>query len=467
MLCLRFWIESSLQDHVLRYRKYKFILAVKKLIFKTDYSFTLKFLKHTDVLTYRCNVSVTGRTDANSLENGTYSRLNLERNDRDAITKTRLEDCYKIYSFLNFCTRHMLHEEHYIKLQKNIDNEIIEIMPDMKQAFTRKAYDHHCDVNGCGTVLIFDADQKLTRKKCASKVGCKVMTVGDSNFKLEAKTGCIESPMQTSKLCKLCYEVYAEKTDCQELFLVDNIVDSKVDKKSKQKMYLVKWQGYSSNDNTWEPADNIPSILIEHYLKFGRCNISGDILCRKVINGTRMVEVKWNLDKSYDCTDNTWISCNSIDLIDESEVDETVKCNTSKTKKDFMQGLQEYWLAVTGHVAQNIDYFSEINCLVYDDACHLKKFINKRFPEQRISALTMKCDRVHFKNHTDDWCKENCNPNTEKLLENVNTEKMEQLFSWLSSYSYMVRYMKQSTYSFFILDMLDKHNFVIDGVDPF
>lgn len=59
--------------------------------------------------------------------------------------------------------------------------------------------DLHCDVNGCGTVLIFDADQKLTRKKCSSKVGCKIMTVGDSNFKFEAKTGCIESPMQTSK----------------------------------------------------------------------------------------------------------------------------------------------------------------------------------------------------------------------------------------------------------------------------
>ncbi|CAG2254159.1 unnamed protein product [Mytilus edulis] len=59
---------------------------------------------------------------------------------------------------------------------------------------------HHCDDNCCGTVLIFDADQKLTRKKCSSKVGCKILTVEDSNFKLEAKTGSIESPMQTSKM---------------------------------------------------------------------------------------------------------------------------------------------------------------------------------------------------------------------------------------------------------------------------
>ena len=104
---------------------------------------------------------------------------------------------------------------------------------------------------------------------------------------------------------------------------------------------------------------------------------------------------------------------------------------------------------------------------MYDDACHLKKFVDKRFSSEKISSVKLKCDRVHFKNHTDEWCLSNCDPNSEPLLENVNTEKMEQLFSWLSSFSYMVRYMKQTTYSFFLLDMLDKHNYILNSDNPF
>ncbi|CAG2235090.1 unnamed protein product [Mytilus edulis] len=43
----------------------------------------------------------------------------------------------------------------------------------------------------------------------------------------------------------------------------------------------VKWQGYTCNDNTWEPVESSPSILIHNYFKLRRCNISGDVLRRK------------------------------------------------------------------------------------------------------------------------------------------------------------------------------------------
>lgn len=49
--------------------------------------------------------------------------------------------------------------------------------------------------------------------------------------------------------------------DGQEEFIVENILDSRLHRSQLQ--YLIKWQGYSSEDNSWEPADNVnaPRLL--------------------------------------------------------------------------------------------------------------------------------------------------------------------------------------------------------------
>ena len=46
-------------------------------------------------------------------------------------------------------------------------------------------------------------------------------------------------------------------------FLVKDIIDSKIE--GDQILYLVHWDGYSHEDDTWEPAQNISSALIAHY----------------------------------------------------------------------------------------------------------------------------------------------------------------------------------------------------------
>jgi hypothetical protein len=76
---------------------------------------------------------------------------------------------------------------------------------------------------------------------------------------------------------------------------------------------------------------------------------------------------------------------------------------------------------MTKHKFTNV-FFIFVDVICYDDACHLKKFAcnpkrnEKTDTAKRLSKMDIVCDRFHFKNHVDRWCKQNCNPHKcEKL----------------------------------------------------
>lgn len=61
-------------------------------------------------------------------------------------------------------------------------------------------------------------------------------------------------------------------------------------------------------------------------------------------------------------------------------------------------------------------FFSPADTVVYDDACHLKKYaanpIRSQLTEtaKKLGTMSMSVDKFHFKNHVDKWCKVHCNP---------------------------------------------------------
>ena len=63
-----------------------------------------------------------------------------------------------------------------------------------------------------------------------------------------------------------------------------------------------------------------------------------------------------------------------------------------------------------------------LDTICYDDACHLKRFACNPVSSSLsgtavdIASKEIVCDRFHFKNHTDAWCKKHCNPYTCKSL---------------------------------------------------
>jgi hypothetical protein len=52
-------------------------------------------------------------------------------------------------------------------------------------------------------------------------------------------------------------------TDCDKNFEIEAILDIKRD--GRKKLCLVKWKGYDSDHNTWEPVGNIDKAILKKY----------------------------------------------------------------------------------------------------------------------------------------------------------------------------------------------------------
>lgn len=73
--------------------------------------------------------------------------------------------------------------------------------------------------------------------------------------------------------------------------------------------------------------------------------------------------------------------------------------------------------------------YSNVEFVVYDDACHLKKYcINPVRSGLSVTAALIAqknivVDKMHFKGHIDGWCHRHCNPNDFSELNNVRNLK--------------------------------------------
>ena len=102
---------------------------------------------------------------------------------------------------------------------------------------------------------------------------------------------------------------------------------------------------------------------------------------------------------------------------------------------------------------------------MYDDACHVLKFLNKRKKKiensERGKILIKKkhfIDKLHISNHKDPWCLTHCNPNNENELNGINTVVSEQFNFWCSGFKYMMKHMNYQRFHFFIFIMFDFYN---------
>ena len=110
---------------------------------------------------------------------------------------------------------------------------------------------------------------------------------------------------------------------------------------------------------------------------------------------------------------------------------------------------------------------SKLKQILYDDMCHLKRFCddpqraNQNEVTEVISRLSKHVDKFHFANHKDQWCQDNCNPDSVQELEGVNSQVCEQLFKKINAHK-NCRKMNEGRFSLFFLYQYDIHNLDIE-----
>jgi len=112
---------------------------------------------------------------------------------------------------------------------------------------------------------------------------------------------------------------------------------------------------------------------------------------------------------------------------------------------------------------ENIENFPDI--LIYDDACHLKLFIDNRNnfvrdinAKQKLQRVKIFCDKLHYRNHVDPWCRRHTNSYNDPVANSTNTEICEQIFAWLAQYKNIVRGFNESTFLIYICLLCDLFN---------
>ncbi|KAF7700497.1 Heterochromatin protein 1 [Cucumispora dikerogammari] len=67
----------------------------------------------------------------------------------------------------------------------------------------------------------------------------------------------------------------------EDLYLIEEILDERYNKKKRAKEYFIKWKGYSESDNTWEVEYNITNIALKTFYESRRLKLLDD---SKILN---------------------------------------------------------------------------------------------------------------------------------------------------------------------------------------
>ncbi|CAF1092729.1 unnamed protein product [Brachionus calyciflorus] len=172
----------------------------------------------------------------------------------------------------------------------------------------------------------------------------------------------------------------------------------------------------------------------------------------------------------------------------ESE-NKIISCNTEKSKGicDFKSRTKGVVLSVynCGIVTGYRELFGSESCsqilmfyldmghylkkpypkfLIYDDACHLKKMVDKNMIWEKsdrasfLKDINFAIDRLHINNHKDSWCLKNLHPENFSELNGINSVVCEETNYWLSGFKHNLKHMNHQRFNFFLFVILNMFN---------
>ena len=399
--------------------------------------------------------------------NFTYSNGTL----RSDLEEKRLAESWFYFHILKFHHNNQGLAKFNAPFVQNLDNAIKDIKPLLFKTFVKKwtgpEHFKNCTHPNCSKILNVDGLWKVNRLKCLNQED----HIATNELK-PIQIGCRFTPNRGSYFCDL------HKTlDPTLSFYINN------------EQVPIRISSIVAHNF----GKHIPNIIKVH-----------DSFCIDENDESEKVLYLIELDSkiSSNFEKFCWVTENLIssELMQKFEADlikrhnlefyDEIKCNTNKhfktpyVKKSKTKGLliSSYNCSIINgyreifgseSISQVVIYYLDLisNCdtelpeyFIYDDACHVKRFVEKRnFSKisSRASILFHKkhyIDKLHFLNHKDAWCEKNCNPNKVDDLKNINTVVQEQINYWAGGYKHMLKHMNYYRFNFFLYIIFDVFN---------
>lgn len=111
-------------------------------------------------------------------------------------------------------------------------------------------------------------------------------------------------------------------------------------------------------------------------------------------------------------------------------------------------------------VAQLKERYPSLNTILHDDACHLRRFMDRwvsSYPALTYPQMHYIIDKFHSRTHCDAWCQSHCSPSVpenQSRIQGHNSSACELLFSWFSLYKPSYRHMSAQTSHFVVHELL-------------
>ena len=249
----------------------------------------------------------------------------------------------------------------------------------------------------------------------------------------------------------------------------------------KKAMYLVKWVDYGDEHNSWVCEDDVGADAIADFeaIRQGRRVLKKN-KGRTAAEFAGKVSGLYKID-AEDVKGDSEISCETLKEFQYAEKKNTtagilafVSCCGLFIKISEIYGSESLTQVLDAlYQAYYVDNIPKPRVIVYDDACHLKKFLINRLkrtwfvpwlltipPALGGGHVDIVCDKFHFPNHKSLWCKKNVDPKKCKVpgFQQCNTEAAEQAFAWLANSKRTFRHMNEAHFLFFMLRLAHLRN---------
>jgi hypothetical protein len=403
----------------------------------------------------------------------TYNSVfqNLVNEKRGDIEIKRIIECFFYYHLLKFKNEYSNLNDCEFEQIDSIDIELSAIKPQLfvnfVQKWNNKLHFTNCKDKDCSKALVLDGNHKVSRLQCIYDLG--VLKSSELN---DIPIGCIKSPVKESLFCNLHDKKHAKlhflinnsiveidhssitASKCKDAICIHDCY-RKVKKNSKKDeddelLYLTEVNS-SERKYLWVREEDVPAEMLrefqEKYNSRLQVALNNGVSCYSNVDFKQFIGFKEQtvgvLISIYNCgvvsgyreifgsESLSQASLFLMDLIDE--------CNIIKQK------LPEFF--------------------IYDRGCQLAKFIlnqdlaNKSNRGKVLASKRFYVDKLHFKGHTDAYCKLNHNPYVIKELDNINTMACEQFNRWFSRFKYSMMQMSFYNYHFFLYIILDNYNY--------